>query len=69
MSSRPKACAHCGAPAVETFTLRMCAEGRRKRSVHLCDACDVALSSLVLEFVRTPDLERVVAAYAARSRT
>lgn len=45
----------------------MCAEGRRRRLIRLCAACDLELNRLVLEFVRARGWRAKVAAYGQRN--
>ncbi len=60
-------CAHCRTvPATETFTMRMCADGRRKRKVRLCPPCDALLNRTILEFVGLPGAQEKLAQYEAQ---
>lgn len=59
-------CDHCHAhEAPHTWDLRACAAAGEERRVNLCASCDLALNALVLRFVRAPDAEALIAAYAA----
>lgn len=43
-------CSHCGLKGGEhaEWTIRLCADGRRKRVFHLCQPCDVTLNMHML---------------------
>lgn len=57
-------CAHCDkSNAPHSWALRLCAEGRRKRSKWLCDEHDAELNRLVLEFFNDPRVAEKMAAY------
>ena len=45
-------CSHCRKRAVVHWTLTLCADGSRKRLMHLCGDCDALLNEIVLEFGR-----------------
>jgi hypothetical protein len=62
---RARRCAHCGEPATETWDLRPCASGISRR-YDLCLSCDITLNEMVLNFVRSPDADKLLAAYRAR---
>ena len=52
-------CVRCGQQAYATWEI--CADGNYKRP--LCQACDVALNRLVLEWVGHPDIEALMKRY------
>lgn len=53
-------CRRCGSPS--RFQWQVCADGNIFRG--LCEKCDVALNHLVLHWMRDPDADQKVAAYA-----
>jgi hypothetical protein len=61
-------CAHCQAPAEETWDLRPCAIGE-SREVALCTPCDIELNEIVLRFIAAPDADALLAAYRAEKLT
>lgn len=60
-----KACAHCGAPANQQWSLRPCAIGATGW-YPLCDSCDIELNRVVMAFLRLPDADERLAAYQER---
>lgn len=44
-------CIRCGRPSVHQW--QICADGGQYRGS--CDACDIALNGLVMEFMKIPD--------------
>lgn len=52
-------CIRCGDPAVHQWTI--CADHHRFRP--LCNACDVALNRLVLEWAGCPDTDSLISDY------
>lgn len=56
-------CARCGAPSTQSW--QICSDGNQFRG--LCTGCDVGLNAVVLSFVRLPDAEAKIAAYAAKN--
>ncbi len=56
----------CGNTAVHQWPLRLCADGRRKRVLHLCILCDVALNLSLLRLLGDPEAGAKAADYAAR---
>ena len=55
-------CIRCGSPAVHQWNI--CADKNRYRP--LCNACDIALNRMVLEWAGHPDVEKLMAAYARK---
>lgn len=53
-------CARCGEPSSQQW--QVCANGNRWLGI--CWPCDVALNRLALEFMRVPNAEALMAAYA-----
>lgn len=53
-------CARCGKPSSQQW--QVCANGNRWLGI--CWPCDVALNRLALEFMRVPNAETLMAAYA-----
>lgn len=53
-------CARCGEPSSQQW--QVCANGNRWLGI--CWPCDVALNRLALEFMRVPNAETLIAAYA-----
>lgn len=58
-------CIRCGDTAM--FQWQICSDGNNYRP--LCGRCDVALNALVLEWMRHPQAEALVEAYARRQLT
>lgn len=57
-------CAHCQAPkAGFAWDVKVCADGRKKRSKWLCGPCDVELNRMVLEFLGDPKAAEKLEAY------
>ena len=45
-------CRHCEAPKADMhFTVRLCCEGRKKRSIWLCEKCDAELQRRIVRFL------------------
>ena len=62
-------CAHCAAPNADNlWHAQLCADSRRKRKKRLCDACDVELNRMVLEFMGDAKASEKMAAYEANGR-
>ena len=57
-------CVHCGELARSQWRLRPCAIGRAGWYA-LCVGCDMDLNRQIMEFLRLPDVEARMAAYAA----
>lgn len=55
-------CFRCGKRATQQWTI--CADGNQYRP--LCNSCDVELNDVVLEFMRHPDRDRLMAEYRGR---
>jgi hypothetical protein len=63
-------CHHCRLKhGHATWTLRACAEGRKKRVIRLCAACDVDLNRLVLAFANIANVDSIIARYSAVSES
>jgi hypothetical protein len=58
-------CFRCAAPASEQW--QICADGNLWRPV--CKSCDVQLNRVVLDFMRDPDADVKVSAYALERLT
>lgn len=57
-------CAHCNCSnAANRWEPKVCADGRKLRSKYLCDACDVDLNRMVLEFFNDPKAAEKMRAY------
>ena len=54
----------CGKPA--RFQWSACANGNRY--VPVCTECDIGINRLVLDFMRLPNADALLAAYAAEKR-
>lgn len=62
---RRRPCDHCQTrPWEHVWDLTVCANRRRKHAVRLCTPCDIELNALTLHFVRHPEAETLIAAYA-----
>ena len=57
-------CSRCGKPSHASW--QACADGRQYRG--LCVDCDIRLNSLAMRFMRIPDFEKKIIAYAARMK-
>lgn len=55
-------CSRCGAPSQTQW--QVCANGNRY--LGCCLACDIDLNRIALEFMRVPDADELLAAYAER---
>lgn len=49
--------------ASHQWSVQLCANGRRRIWVALCDDCDVLLNRTTLDFIRHPDADALIAAY------
>lgn len=58
-------CRRCGAPSFHQW--QVCANGNRWLGV--CEPCDLELNRLALEFMRVPNAEALLAAYADAERS
>lgn len=59
-------CARCKTPkASNTWTLWVCADGRKRRVRRLCDRCDVRLNALILRYFGDPAASSKIAEYAS----
>lgn len=62
-------CAHCGKPqAGNGWSVQVCADGRKMRKRHLCDACDTELNLLMLMFFNDAQAEPKIRAYLAKNQ-
>ena len=59
MGIRRVPCIRCGAPSKHQFNI--CADGNVYRGV--CEACDIQLNRLVLEFLGHPDVDGAMIEY------
>jgi hypothetical protein len=55
-------CSRCGKPS--RYQWQACANGRR--FVGVCAACDLGLNMVALHFMRIPNADALLAAYAAK---
>lgn len=55
-------CSRCGDPS--RYQWQVCADGNQYRGV--CEACDIGLNRLALEFMRIPNAAELLAAYERR---
>jgi len=61
-------CQHCRRrKAGPTWTLQLCAMGRRKLKLALCTVCDVALNAMVLRFARHSRTKSLMRAYRRKA--
>ena len=67
MQAPIKCCDHCDRPANTKWTLRACAEGRKRRTINLCEPCDVELNRLVLAFANVANLDSIMKKYASEN--
>jgi len=58
-------CSRCGAPSTQQW--QVCSNGNRY--IGICDACDLALNKLVLEFMRVPNREVLLKVYEMEMAT
>lgn len=58
------ACAHCRtAPAVCAWSVTICANGRRRLEVPVCDDCDFEFNRHTLEFIHHPAADELLTRY------
>jgi hypothetical protein len=64
------ACSHCGDTIPRgtgaKWDIRLCADGRRKRSFRLCDPCDTALNRHMLIVMGDKDVNGKMKRYEER---
>jgi NAD-dependent SIR2 family protein deacetylase len=58
------ACAHCRASAAShNWSVTVCANGRRRIEVPVCEECDVEFNRHTLEFINHPAADELLARY------
>lgn len=60
-------CAHCKKRRkLYEWTVRACANNRKKATFGLCNECDTTFNRLILTFCKDPEIDTKMQAYARR---